>query len=129
MRNPNLGIPALEDGLFANLLIFDYVHVFRYFCKGEGREGKGMEKGREKGRGKKRQPLLSPRAQPLVIGSSEPFSHRANPAPFTDHEYRLLKAYETAAFMIADEEIDTGHQVMFFNVILIFYMMQPSGNI
>ena len=22
-RNPNLGIPALEDGLFANLLIFD----------------------------------------------------------------------------------------------------------
>ena len=26
--NPNLGIPALEDGLFANLLIFDYVYVF-----------------------------------------------------------------------------------------------------
>ena len=24
-RNPNLGIPALEDGLFANLLIFDYL--------------------------------------------------------------------------------------------------------
>ena len=26
-RNPNLGIPALEDGLFANLLIFDYLYV------------------------------------------------------------------------------------------------------
>ena len=24
--NPNLGIPALEDGLFANLLIFDYIY-------------------------------------------------------------------------------------------------------
>ena len=24
-RNPNLGIAALEDGLFANLLIFDYL--------------------------------------------------------------------------------------------------------
>ena len=23
-RNPNLGIPALEDGLFANSLIFNY---------------------------------------------------------------------------------------------------------
>ena len=27
-RNPNLGIPAREDGLFANLLIF---YVFRVF--------------------------------------------------------------------------------------------------
>ena len=25
-RNPNLGIPALEDRLFANLLIFDYLY-------------------------------------------------------------------------------------------------------
>ena len=25
-RNPNLGIPALEDGLFANSLIFDYLY-------------------------------------------------------------------------------------------------------
>ena len=25
-RNPNLGIPAMEDELFANLLIFDYVY-------------------------------------------------------------------------------------------------------
>ena len=48
-RNPNLGIPALEDGLFANLLIFDYLYVFRYFCKGKGRE-----KEREEGRGKER---------------------------------------------------------------------------
>ena len=26
-RNPNLGIPALEDGLFANSLIFDYLYI------------------------------------------------------------------------------------------------------
>ena len=25
MRNPNLDIPDLDDGLFANLLIFDYL--------------------------------------------------------------------------------------------------------
>ena len=43
-RNPTMGIPALEDGLFANLLIFDCVYVFRYFCKGNGREGKREEK-------------------------------------------------------------------------------------
>ena len=24
-RNPNLGVPALEDGLFANSLIFNYL--------------------------------------------------------------------------------------------------------
>ena len=30
-RNPNLGIPALEDGLFANLLIFDYLCISQ--CK------------------------------------------------------------------------------------------------
>ena len=39
-RNPTMGIPALEDGLLANLLIFDYLYVFLYFCKGKGREGK-----------------------------------------------------------------------------------------
>ena len=38
-----MGIPALEDELFANLLTFDYLQVFRYFCK-----GKGKEKGRER---------------------------------------------------------------------------------
>ena len=27
-RNPNLGIPALEDGLFVNLLIFDYLSMY-----------------------------------------------------------------------------------------------------
>ena len=41
-RNPNLGIPALEDGLFANLLIFNYLQ----------RKGKG--KGKEKGKGRER---------------------------------------------------------------------------
>ena len=28
-RNPNLGIPALEDGLVANLSIFDYLYWLR----------------------------------------------------------------------------------------------------
>ena len=51
-RTPTIGIPALEDGLFANLLIFDDLYVFRYFCKGTGREGKGKEKGKGKGKGK-----------------------------------------------------------------------------
>ena len=27
-RNPTMGIPALEDGLFVNLLIFNYVYYF-----------------------------------------------------------------------------------------------------
>ena len=39
-RNANLGISPLEDGSFANLLIFNYLYVFRYFCKGKGRERK-----------------------------------------------------------------------------------------
>ena len=57
-RNPNLGIPALEDCLFANLLIFDHLYYISF--KGEGkREGKRKgkrerkregKKGREKGR-------------------------------------------------------------------------------
>ena len=53
-RNPNLGIPALEDGLFATLLIFNYLYYI--FVKREGkREGKRKgkregKKGREKGR-------------------------------------------------------------------------------
>ena len=32
MRSPNLGIPALEDGLFVNLSIFDYVCTCIYKC-------------------------------------------------------------------------------------------------
>ena len=48
-----MGTPALEDGRFANLLIFDYLYVFRYFCKGKGREGKGRE-GKGKGKGKEK---------------------------------------------------------------------------
>ena len=31
MINPNLGIPALEDEIFANLLIFDYLYYERNF--------------------------------------------------------------------------------------------------
>ena len=27
-RNPNLGLPALEDGLFANSLIFEYIYIY-----------------------------------------------------------------------------------------------------
>ena len=30
-RNPNLGIPTLEDGLFAIVLIFDHLYVLRDF--------------------------------------------------------------------------------------------------
>ena len=44
-RDPNLGIPALEDELFANLLFF------KERGKEKGRE-KGREKKREKGKGK-----------------------------------------------------------------------------
>ena len=39
-RNPNLGIPPLENGYFGNLLISDYLYVFRYFWGFVG-EGKG----------------------------------------------------------------------------------------
>ena len=47
-----MGIPALVDGLFANLLIFDYLYMFRYFRKGKGREGKrgGTRKGKREGK-------------------------------------------------------------------------------
>ena len=47
-RNPNLGIPALEDGLFANWLIFDYLYYS--FVRREGKRER--EKGKEKGKGK-----------------------------------------------------------------------------
>ena len=54
-----MGILALEDGLFANLLIFDYLYMFRVFrgfvCKGKGREGKGREKeGKMEGKRKRK---------------------------------------------------------------------------
>ena len=38
-RNLNLGIPALEDGLFANLLIFD--NVYYIFVQREGTKRRG----------------------------------------------------------------------------------------
>ena len=38
-RNPTMGIPALEDGLFANLWIFDYLYYIFFKRKGK-REGK-----------------------------------------------------------------------------------------
>ena len=43
-RNPNLGIPALEDGLFAHLLIYDHYIIYFYL----GRVGKGKGKGKRK---------------------------------------------------------------------------------
>ena len=52
--NPNLGIPALEDGLFANLSIFDYLCYIFLFGKGKGKE-KGKEKERKKEREKGRE--------------------------------------------------------------------------
>ena len=55
-RNPNLGIPALEDGLFANLSIFDYLyHIFVFGKekrKGKREKKKGKEKGREGKKGR-----------------------------------------------------------------------------
>ena len=46
-----MGIPALEDGLFANLLIFHYSY-YTFFKREKKREGKREgKKGREKGRG------------------------------------------------------------------------------
>ena len=39
-----MGIPAVEDELFANLLICVHLNVFRDFCKSKGREGKGKGK-------------------------------------------------------------------------------------
>ena len=45
-RNLTMAIPALEDGLFKNLLILYYLYVLRYLCKGKGREGEGR-RGRE----------------------------------------------------------------------------------
>ena len=62
-RNPTMGTTTLEDGLFANLLIFDYLHVFRdfwgFFCKGKGREGKGQGKGKGKGKGQMERKIVS----------------------------------------------------------------------
>ena len=59
-RNPNLGIPALEDGLFAKLLIFNYLYFWEGKRNGKGKgtreakkgREKRREKGREKGKGK-----------------------------------------------------------------------------
>ena len=48
-RHPTMGIPALEYGLFANLLIFDYIFVFG---KGTGK-GKGKGKRERKRNGKR----------------------------------------------------------------------------
>ena len=42
-RNPNLGIPALEDGPFENLLAFDYLYYILFKREGEI-EGKGKGK-------------------------------------------------------------------------------------
>ena len=48
-RNPNLGIPALEDGLFANLLV-SIIYIVYLFCwEGKG-EGKGKGKGKREGK-------------------------------------------------------------------------------
>ena len=49
--NTNLGIPTLEDGLFANLLIFDYLYYI--FVFGKGKEAKRERKMEGKRKGKK----------------------------------------------------------------------------
>ena len=58
-RNPNLGIPALEDGLFGNLLILNYL-----YGKGKGK-GKGKREVK-KGREKEGKLLLVPRLAALL---------------------------------------------------------------
>ena len=45
-----MGIPALEDVLFANLLIFGYLYSGFVFGKGKG---KGKRTGKRKGKGKR----------------------------------------------------------------------------
>ena len=40
-RNPNLGIPALEDRLFANSLIFDYLYYI-FLGREKGRETENL---------------------------------------------------------------------------------------
>ena len=60
-RNPTMGIPALEDELFANLSIFEYLYYIFVFGKTEGkrerkREGKGKREGKNdkwEGKGKR----------------------------------------------------------------------------
>ena len=48
-----MGIPALKDGLFAKLLIFDYLYHILLFGKGKGKgKGKGQREGKRKGRGR-----------------------------------------------------------------------------
>ena len=49
MRNPNLSIPPLEDGLFANLLIFDYLYYTFFLLEGKGK-GKGKREGKREGK-------------------------------------------------------------------------------
>ena len=44
-RNPTMSITALEDELFTNLLVFNYLYYILLF-------GKGNEKGKGKGKGK-----------------------------------------------------------------------------
>ena len=43
-RNPTMGIPALEDGLFANLLFFDYFWVFEFLKVGKVEKVRKVEK-------------------------------------------------------------------------------------
>ena len=44
-RNPNLGIPALEDRLFANLLIFNYL-CYIFLGREKGRENERVGRSR-----------------------------------------------------------------------------------
>ena len=86
-----MGVPALEDGLFANLFMFDYLWVFRYFCKGKRREWKGREKerekGRDKGKGKGRQ-----NGSPCVCCSTQVYSASAS---LFDQTIDVLGSFKT----------------------------------
>ena len=49
-----MGIPAPEDGLFANLLIFAYLYYICVFGKRKGKgKGKGKSEGKSKGKREK----------------------------------------------------------------------------
>ena len=53
-RNLRIGIPALEDGLFTILLLFDYRYYIFVFGKGKGKgNGQGKRQGIKKGKNQK----------------------------------------------------------------------------
>ena len=63
-----MGIPALDDGLFANLLFFDYLYYIFVFGKTERK--KGRDKEREKGMEKEKGIMKIARVPSCEVGST-----------------------------------------------------------